>query len=53
MITFYSGEDLPVFLLTLYSKGEKANLSKAERNELKSILAEIVQSYRRGPRSDV
>lgn len=53
VITFYSGEDLPVFLLTLYSKGEKANLSKAERNELKSILAEIVQSYRRGPRSDV
>jgi hypothetical protein len=50
VITFYSGEDVPVFLLTLYSKGEKANLSKAERNELKTILADIVQTYRRGPR---
>ncbi len=49
VITFYSGEDVPVFLLTLYSKGEKANLSKAERNELKNILADIVQSYRQGP----
>jgi hypothetical protein len=47
VITFYSGEDVPVFLITLYSKGEKANLSKAERNELRSILAEIVDNYRR------
>jgi hypothetical protein len=29
VITFYSGKDLPVFLLAVYSKGEKANLSKA------------------------
>jgi len=50
VITFYSGEDVPVFLLTLYSKGEKANLSKAERNELKGILADIVHAYRRGAR---
>jgi len=48
VITFYSGQDIPVFLLTADSKGEKANLSKAERNELKSILAEIVREYRRG-----
>ena len=39
-----------MFLLALYSKGEKANLTMAERNELKSILAEIVQAYRRGVR---
>ncbi len=50
VITFYSGEEIPVFLLALYSKGEKANLTMAERNELKSILAEIVQAYRRGVR---
>src|SRR5579863_3210154 len=45
VITFFSGKDLPVFLLALYSKGEKANLSKAERNELKSVLADIVREY--------
>jgi hypothetical protein len=53
VITFYSGDDVPVFLLALYSKGEKANLSKAERNELKTILSEIGKAYRRGPRRDV
>ena len=47
VITFYSGKDVPVFLLAAYSKGEKANLSKAERNELKSILAEIAREYRK------
>jgi hypothetical protein len=50
VITFYSGEDFPVFLLTLYSKGERADLTKAERNELRTILADIVHTYRRGPR---
>ena len=53
VITFYSGEDLPVFLLAVYSKGEKANLSKAERNELKSILTDIVREYRKRTKRDV
>ena len=53
VITFYSGKDVPVFLLAVYSKGEKANLSKAERNELKSILADIVRDYRKGFRRHV
>ena len=47
VITFYSGKAVPVFLLAIYPKGEKANLSKAERNELKSILADIVREYRK------
>ncbi len=53
VITFYSGEDIPVFLLTAYSKGERANLSKAERNELKAILADIAREYRRGAKRHV
>ncbi len=48
VITFFSGPRIPVFLLTLFGKNEKANLSAAERNELKSILIEIVAEYRRG-----
>ncbi|MGO9454345.1 MAG: type II toxin-antitoxin system RelE/ParE family toxin [Candidatus Binataceae bacterium] len=47
VITFYSGKDMPVFLLAVYSKGETANLSKAERNELKGILGDIVREYRK------
>jgi len=50
VITFYSGPDVPVFLLSVYSKGEKANLSKAERNELRGILGAIVGQYTKGAR---
>jgi hypothetical protein len=46
VITFYSGEDIPVFLLNLFSKGERANLSKAEINALRTILGRIVETYR-------
>ncbi len=53
VITFYSGKDVPVFLLTVYSKGEKANLTKAERNELKAILGDIVRVYRKGAKRHV
>jgi hypothetical protein len=48
VITFYAGGRLPVFLLALYAKGERANLTKAERNELRSILGSIVETYRKG-----
>jgi hypothetical protein len=46
-ITFYSGEDVPVFLITVFSKGERANLSKAERNALGGITKELVAEYQR------
>jgi len=48
VITFYSGKDVPAFLLAVYSKGEKGNLSNAERNELKGVLTDIVRDYRKG-----
>lgn len=44
-ITFYSGRDLPVFLITVFSKGERANLSKSERNALEGITKELVAAY--------
>jgi hypothetical protein len=47
-ITFYAGSDLPVFLMAIFGKGDKANMSKAERNELKSILAQLARNYRKG-----
>jgi len=48
VITFYGGPMLPVFVLTIFGKGEKANLNKAERNELRAILAELTRLYREG-----
>jgi len=38
VITFYSGEDIPVFLLSMFAKNEKSDMSPAEKNELKKIL---------------
>lgn len=52
-ITFHGGPDLPVFLMTVFGKGEKANLTKAERNELRDILALIAAEYRKGARRNV
>jgi hypothetical protein len=44
-VTFYSGEQMPVFLITVFSKGDKANLSKAERNGLRELTKAIVTEY--------
>jgi hypothetical protein len=47
VITFYSGDDIPVFLLNVFAKNEKVDLSQAERNELKAVLTVLADSYRR------
>jgi hypothetical protein len=33
---------MPLYLLTLFAKGDKANLSKAERNELADLVDALV-----------
>ncbi|WOF42876.1 type II toxin-antitoxin system RelE/ParE family toxin [Sphingopyxis indica] len=35
VITYYSTADQPVFLLTVISKGQQANLTEAQKNELR------------------
>ena len=47
MIYYYHNESLPLFLLNVFAKNEKANLTKAERNEMKSLLPRLVQGYRK------
>jgi mRNA-degrading endonuclease RelE of RelBE toxin-antitoxin system len=46
IITFYSGKDVPVFLLNVCSKNEKTDLTPKERQVLKTILTGIVDVYR-------
>lgn len=46
IITFYADEDIPVFLLDIYSKDTQANLTKADRNELRKILTTLPQVWR-------
>jgi hypothetical protein len=46
VITFYSGTDIPVFLLSVFAKGEKINLSQNEKNEFRKALGEIAAEYK-------
>ena len=50
-IHYFGGDDVPLFLLSLIDKGEKANLTKAERNELAAILPGIAAAYKERRRS--
>lgn len=45
IITFYGGGDIPVFLLTLFAKGEKVSLSKAEQNGLATLTKRLRDHY--------
>lgn len=46
-IHHFGGDDVPVFLLAVYGKDGKDNLSKQERNALAVILPKIADEYRR------
>ena len=45
VIYYYHDGTMPLFLLTMFSKGEKANLSKAERNELAKFTNLLLKRY--------
>ena len=48
IITFYAAADVPVFILALVSKGQRADISQADRNALRVILATLADAYREG-----
>jgi mRNA-degrading endonuclease RelE of RelBE toxin-antitoxin system len=48
VIYFFYNETLPVFIITVFGKNEKANLTKAERNELAKLTTLLKESYKRG-----
>lgn len=48
IITYYGGADLPVFLLNMFAKGDRVDLSQNERNELRAELAGLAEDYRKG-----
>jgi len=45
VIYYYHNRRLPLFLLAVYGKNEKANLSKAERNAMKRLVPVLVAGY--------
>ena len=49
VVFLFAGEDIPVFLLTVFAKNEKADLSVAEREALIRAAKELAADYRRDP----
>lgn len=41
VITWFAGADIPVFLLTVFGKNEKANLTRGERNALAGLTKRL------------
>jgi hypothetical protein len=46
-VYIWRNDKFPVFLITVFPKNKKANLTKAERNVLKKRADDIFDSYRR------
>ena len=42
VIYYYHDERIPLYLLTVFGKNERANLSKAERNDLARLVDILV-----------
>jgi hypothetical protein len=49
-ITFFSGTEMPVFLIYAYSKGDQADLDGDEKATLKKLAQNLVETYRKKPR---
>ena len=46
IIYYFHDEIMPLYLLTLFAKGDKVNLSKAERNDLAGLVKLLVQIWK-------
>ena len=45
IVYYYCNESMPVFLLTVFAKNEKADLTRAERNALGKVARALRESY--------
>ena len=47
VVFLFAGDDVPVFLLTVFAKNEKANLGTRERTALISAAKQMLEDYRK------
>ena len=45
VVTAYCGPGTPVFLIAVFGKGEKANLTKGEANEVAKLVKTLCATY--------
>jgi len=53
VIYYYYDQSVPLFALTLYPKNEKADLTQAEKNELKKLSSILAAHYKAEVRKNV
>ena len=46
VIYYFHDDFMPLYLLTLFAKGDKTNLTKAERNELADLIDALVRIWK-------
>lgn len=46
IVYFFRDLNMPVYLLAIYEKGERVNLSQAEKIEMRNLVEELVEAYR-------
>ncbi len=46
VVTFYSGEAFPVFLIAVLAKGSRADFTGEERSAMAKLTKSIVEAYR-------
>lgn len=47
VIYYFHDESMPLYLLTLFAKNERTNLSKAQRHELSELTTLLVRAWQR------
>lgn len=50
VIYFYHNNQVPLFLLSVFSKNQRVDLRENEKAELKKILSQLVDTYKEGVR---
>ncbi|HEY7492533.1 MAG TPA: type II toxin-antitoxin system RelE/ParE family toxin [Candidatus Tectomicrobia bacterium] len=46
VIYYYHNFQFPLFLLTVFAKNERENISQSEKNELKRLLPILIEEYK-------
>ena len=46
MIYYYGGDHMPIFLIAIYAKNEKADLTAAEKEASKKLIETLNREYR-------
>jgi hypothetical protein len=46
VVYLFGGQDLPIFLLAVFAKNEKSDLSQAERRSLANMTTTLLEEYR-------